>query len=150
MAKKQGFSMDTVKNPRKPIDLQKAQEFIRAADYAPGLASDSPVEQTPTITDKDKAARVSGNVQDAGSVLIGTESKPLDKGNNHETDAAKYPWEECNPQKIRHITVQLDDISYNKLEYVIEHMPGRQSIRKFARETVLNKINEELDKLLKK
>lgn len=150
MAKRQGFSMDTVKNPRKPIDLQRAQEFIRGADYAPGFSLDSPVEQTHTSPDKGAAEKVSENVQDAVSVLIGTESKTLVKGNNHEIAVAKYPWEECNPQKIRHITVQLDDISYNKLEYVIEHMSGRQSIRKFARETVLNRINEELDKLLKK
>lgn len=156
MAKSKGFNVESVKNPRKQLDADAVDAFVSGADYNAGVPAkpekpektEKPIKQA----EPEKAAQeVLGPVIQEHpefkdeKILKKKTQTPL----SNLKSSIEHPWNSGSAQLKRNILVQIDDVAYKKLEYIVGRIGTRMSIRKFAIEAVQNRIEDELKKILK-
>lgn len=143
MAKIKGFNVDSVKNPRKQIDPDAAAAFVLGADYTAG----APVQPS----DPEKKPAGENPVSEAQKPKKAKKERIAKEKSQKSKDkevSVELPWVSGSAQLKRNILVQIDDITYKKLEYLVGHIGSRMSIRKFAIEAVQNRVEDELKKIL--
>lgn len=144
---KSSFMVDTIKNPRKQLDADAAAAFVSGADYTPPAAQAPAVPEAP-----EKAVDEEPIIATQEAPKSKKEKPPKEKAEKALTDlkgTVEQPWETGSEQIMRSILVQISEASYKKIEYLIENMGTRMSIRKFAIEAVQSRIEDELKKLSK-